>query len=71
MHLTYDALRGNDGRVSHEDLMRCIEMTGQEVLPRLREIAKELGLADPFEAGAPVSAQHPGPARARSGGAAR
>ena len=42
--------------------MRCIELTGQEVLPRLREIAKELGLEDPFETNAPVSSQHLDPA---------
>ena len=56
------ALWGSDGRVSHEDAMRCIELTGQEVLPRLREIAKELGLKDPFETNAPVSSQHLEPA---------
>ncbi len=51
------ALWGNDGRVNHQDSMRCIELLGAEVLPRLREIAKELDLKDPFEAEAPVSSQ--------------
>jgi alkanesulfonate monooxygenase SsuD/methylene tetrahydromethanopterin reductase-like flavin-dependent oxidoreductase (luciferase family) len=50
------ALWGNDGRVDHADSMRCIELLGREVLPALRDYAKELGLADPFEAEAPVSA---------------
>ena len=29
-------LWGNDGKVGHPDAMRCIELTGQEVLPALR-----------------------------------
>ena len=51
------ALWGNDGRVSHEDSLRCIELMGQEVLPALRDIAEEFGLKDPFEANAPVSSR--------------
>ena len=49
------ALWGNDGNVSHEDSMTCIRLMGQEVMPALREIGKELGLNSPFEANAPVS----------------
>ena len=56
------ALWGNDGRVNHTDSMRCIELLGSEVLPALREIGEELGLADPFEANAPVSEQFREPA---------
>ncbi|MCU1374296.1 MAG: hypothetical protein JWO68_1582 [Actinomycetia bacterium] len=48
-------LWANDGKISHEDSVRCIELLGQEVLPRLREIADELGLPGPFEAGLPVN----------------
>jgi hypothetical protein len=49
------ALWGNDGKVSHEDGKNCIRLLGKEVLPRLREIGKELGLASPFELNTPVS----------------
>jgi len=49
------AVWGNDGNVSHQDAMTCIRLLGQEVFPKVREWAKELGLASPFEAEAPVS----------------
>jgi len=49
------ALYGNDGRISHEDSKTCIRLTGQEVLPALREIGKELGLESPFDLNTPVS----------------
>jgi alkanesulfonate monooxygenase SsuD/methylene tetrahydromethanopterin reductase-like flavin-dependent oxidoreductase (luciferase family) len=39
----------NDGGISHEDTMRCLELMGQEVLPALREIGEELELTDPFQ----------------------
>ena len=45
----------NDGRVSHETGMRCIELMGQEVLPVIRRYADELGLNSPFDIDAPVS----------------
>jgi alkanesulfonate monooxygenase SsuD/methylene tetrahydromethanopterin reductase-like flavin-dependent oxidoreductase (luciferase family) len=48
-------LWGNDGKISHEDSKRCIELLGREVMPALKEISKELGLNDPFEIDAPVS----------------
>jgi alkanesulfonate monooxygenase SsuD/methylene tetrahydromethanopterin reductase-like flavin-dependent oxidoreductase (luciferase family) len=47
-------LWANDGKISHEDSKRCIELLGQEVLPAVRQIADELGLPGPFEAGLPV-----------------
>src|SRR6185437_8375800 len=37
------AFWGNDGHVSHEDSMTCIRLIGQEVMPAVREIGKELG----------------------------
>ena len=49
------ALWGNDGRIDHEDSMTCIRLLGKEVLPAVRDYAKELGLTDPFEVNAPVS----------------
>jgi alkanesulfonate monooxygenase SsuD/methylene tetrahydromethanopterin reductase-like flavin-dependent oxidoreductase (luciferase family) len=49
------ALWGNDGRISHEDSMSYIRLMGQEVLPALREMGKELGLNSPFELNTPVS----------------
>jgi len=49
------ALWGNDGRISHADSMSYIKLMGQEVLPALREIGKELGLNSPFDINTPVS----------------
>ena len=49
------AFWGSDGNVSHEDTRTCIRLLGQEVLPAVREIGKELGLDSPFDANAPVS----------------
>ena len=57
------ALWGNDGHVGHEDAKRCIELLGSEVLPALREISDDLGLAGPFEADAPISSRFLEPPR--------
>ena len=43
------ALWGNDGRVTHEDSMRCIELLGTEVMPALRDMGAELDLDGPFD----------------------
>jgi alkanesulfonate monooxygenase SsuD/methylene tetrahydromethanopterin reductase-like flavin-dependent oxidoreductase (luciferase family) len=51
-------LWGNDGKVKHEDSMRCIELLGKEVVPALREMSDELGLKDPFELDTPISLQY-------------
>jgi alkanesulfonate monooxygenase SsuD/methylene tetrahydromethanopterin reductase-like flavin-dependent oxidoreductase (luciferase family) len=59
---------GSDGFVRNEDARTCIRLLGEEVLPAVREIGKELGLWSPFEANAPVSQAFPEPAR--SAGAA-
>ncbi|HEY3694415.1 LLM class flavin-dependent oxidoreductase [Phenylobacterium sp.] len=48
-------LWGNDGKVDHRNSMRCIELLGQEVLPAVRELGRELGLSSPFDLDAPVS----------------
>jgi hypothetical protein len=48
-------LWASDGFVSTADTRTCIRLFGEEVLPALREIGKELGLWSPFEANAPVS----------------
>jgi alkanesulfonate monooxygenase SsuD/methylene tetrahydromethanopterin reductase-like flavin-dependent oxidoreductase (luciferase family) len=48
------ALWANDGTVSHPDSMTCIRLFGQEVLPAMRDFAKELDLKSPFEAETPV-----------------
>ena len=54
--------------MTHEDAKTCIRLLGQEVLPAVREIAKELDLKSPFETNQPVSVDYmPGrrqPARA-------
>ena len=39
----------NDGSITHKDSMRCLELVGQEVLPAMREMGKELELTDPFQ----------------------
>ena len=62
---------GNDGTVTHEDAKTCIRLMGQEVLPAVREMAKELDLKSPFETNQPVSVDYmPGrkAAGARRGG---
>ena len=38
-----------EGTMTHEDTERSFRLLGQEVLPQMREIAKELGLTGPFE----------------------
>jgi alkanesulfonate monooxygenase SsuD/methylene tetrahydromethanopterin reductase-like flavin-dependent oxidoreductase (luciferase family) len=48
-------LLANDGRVSHEDSLSCIRLLGEEVLPAVRDIAKDLELEGPFEVNGPVS----------------
>jgi alkanesulfonate monooxygenase SsuD/methylene tetrahydromethanopterin reductase-like flavin-dependent oxidoreductase (luciferase family) len=40
---------GNDGTIGHEDTIRNMRMLGQEVIPALRQIAKEEGLVSSFE----------------------
>ena len=50
------------GFVKNDDARKCIKLLGEEVLPAVREIGKELGLWSPFEANAPVSLAFPEPA---------
>ena len=49
-----------DGSMDHDDAMRSIRLMGQEVLPAVHEIAKELELYSPYErdlnTGKPVEA---------------
>jgi alkanesulfonate monooxygenase SsuD/methylene tetrahydromethanopterin reductase-like flavin-dependent oxidoreductase (luciferase family) len=59
-------LWGNDGNISHEASKRCIELTGREVIPALREMGDELGLHDPFELDTPVSLKYTPPEQLRS-----
>ena len=54
----------NEGKVDHQSSMSCIRLMGEEVLPAVREIGKELELVGPDEVDAPVSLAH---ARARVG----
>ena len=35
--------------MTHDDSMRSLRLFGEEVLPAVREMAKELGLPGPFE----------------------
>ncbi len=48
-----------DGAMSHDDQMRSLRLMGQEVIPAVREMAKELDLKSPFEVdpktGQPIS----------------
>ena len=59
------ALWGNDGRVTHEDSMRCIELLGTEVMPALRDMGAELDLDGPFDSEPPVSINYDEAAQAR------
>ena len=49
-----------DGAMTHDDQMRSLRLMGEEVIPAVREIAKELELNSPFEVdpatGRPVEA---------------
>ena len=56
----------NDGKIGHADSVRCIELLGREVLPALREIADELELPGPFEAGLGVTLPETPPAPLRT-----
>ncbi len=38
-----------DGAMTHEDSMRSLRLMGEEVIPAVREISKELDLKSPFE----------------------
>jgi hypothetical protein len=35
--------------MTHADTMKSLRLLGEEVLPAVREIGKELGLIDPYE----------------------
>jgi alkanesulfonate monooxygenase SsuD/methylene tetrahydromethanopterin reductase-like flavin-dependent oxidoreductase (luciferase family) len=48
-------LWGNDGKIPHDDAMRCIQLLGEEVIPAVREIGDELGIQSPFDMDSPVS----------------
>jgi hypothetical protein len=40
---------GPEGPIPHEKTMRMMTLMGEEVIPAMREMGKELGLEDPFE----------------------
>ena len=48
-------LWGNDGKIDHADSMSCIKLMGTEVLPAIRDYAKQLGLEGPIEKDSPIS----------------
>jgi alkanesulfonate monooxygenase SsuD/methylene tetrahydromethanopterin reductase-like flavin-dependent oxidoreductase (luciferase family) len=52
-----------DGAMTHDDAMRSLRLMGAEVIPAIREMAKELELPGPFEVdpatGKPLEAQAP------------
>jgi alkanesulfonate monooxygenase SsuD/methylene tetrahydromethanopterin reductase-like flavin-dependent oxidoreductase (luciferase family) len=65
-----------DGDMTHEDAMRSLRLMGEEIIPAVREMGKELELPDPFEVdpatNQPVVASNgspPGPAVAADGDA--
>ena len=41
--------RTGDGAMDHESQMRTLKLMGEEVLPAMRDIARELGLPGPYE----------------------
>src|SRR5229473_1258789 len=49
---------GNDGSVTNADARTCIRLLGQEVMPAVREMAKEFDLESPFETDQPVSVEY-------------
>jgi alkanesulfonate monooxygenase SsuD/methylene tetrahydromethanopterin reductase-like flavin-dependent oxidoreductase (luciferase family) len=53
----------SQGPVSFEDRMTSIRLLGQEVLPAIREIAKELGIVDQFERASGSRPLNPGTKR--------
>jgi hypothetical protein len=38
-----------DGAMDHDDAMRSLRLFGEEVIPAVREIGKELDLYSPYE----------------------
>jgi alkanesulfonate monooxygenase SsuD/methylene tetrahydromethanopterin reductase-like flavin-dependent oxidoreductase (luciferase family) len=38
-----------DGPLAQKDRIKCLELISREVMPAMRDIGKELGLADPFQ----------------------
>ena len=52
-----------DGAMTHDDAMRSLRLMGEEVIPAVREMAKELELNSPFEVdpatGKPVESAEP------------
>ena len=38
-----------DGAMTHDDQMRSLRLMGEEVIPAVREMGRELGLSSPFE----------------------
>ncbi len=50
-----------DGAMTHDDQMRSLKLMGEEIIPAVREMGKELDLKGPFEAspfdGQPVAAE--------------
>ena len=40
---------GGEGAMTHEESMRNIKLMGEEVIPALKEYAKEIGIHDPCE----------------------
>ena len=46
-----------DGAMTHDDAMRSLRLMGEEVIPAVREIAKELELPGPFEVD-PATGKH-------------
>ena len=50
-----------DGSMTHDDQMRSLKLMGEEIIPAVREMGKELDLKGPFEAspfdGQPVAAE--------------
>jgi len=63
-----------DGAMTHEDQMRSLRLMGEEVIPAVREMGKELELFSPFEVnpatGKPLTAEAGAPQPATDGATA-
>ena len=55
-----------DGAMDHEDAMRSLRLMGEEVIPAVREIGKELGLKGPFEVDDVPGVNKPKPEHAKA-----
>ena len=57
-----------DGAMTHEDTMRSLRLMGEEVIPAVKEIAKELELPSSFEVNPATGQPYPEETASEAGG---